>query len=78
MFVRLCWCNGHNSDRGVWSKCALKNAMEQNTMNVSTSTVPPNKNIPVRYICTGDDGFTFHLHKEDLSTIKSNHQKMNF
>ena len=58
MFVRLCWCNGHNSDRGVWSKCALKNALEQNTMNVPTSTVPSNKNIPVRCICTGDDGFT--------------------
>ena len=49
--------NGRNSDGGVWSKCALKNALEQNTLNVPTPIVLPGRNVPVPYACTGYDAF---------------------
>ena len=35
--------NGCNSDERVWSKCALKIIMEQNTLNVLTRTVLPGR-----------------------------------
>ena len=60
--------NGSNSDRGVWSKCALKSALEQTTVNIPTPTVLPGRNIPVPYV-------TFQPHDEALPSIKSNGQK---
>ena len=35
--------NGCNSDEGVWSKCTLKNILEQNTLNALTPTVLPGR-----------------------------------
>ena len=49
--------NGRNTDGGIWSKCALKNALEQNTLNVPTPTILPGRNVSVPYACTGDDAF---------------------
>ena len=49
--------NGGNSDREVWSKCELKNALEQNTLNVPIPTVLPGRKVPVLYVCTSDDAF---------------------
>ena len=46
--------DGRNSDGEIWSKCALKNALEQNTLNIPTSAVLPGRNDPVAYICTGE------------------------
>ena len=39
--------NGRNLDRIVWSKCALKNALEQNTLNVPTPTDFRGRNVLV-------------------------------
>ena len=47
--------NGCKSEGEIRSKCALKNVLEENTLNVSSSTVLPDRNAPVPYVCTGDD-----------------------
>ena len=36
--------NGCNSDERVWSKCTLKNILEQSTLNALTPTVLPGRN----------------------------------
>ena len=63
--------NDHISRRGVWSKCASKNASEQNTLIVPVPTVLAGRNVSVPYVCIGDDTF-------QLTTIKSNRQKTVF
>ena len=67
--------DGCNSDGGVWSKCELKNILEQNTLNVPTPTVPPGSNVPVQYLCTSDEIFPFftsimNLHPQSNLTVK--------
>ena len=48
---------GHKSDGGGWSKCALKNTLEQNTLNVPTPIVLPGRNVPVQYVCITNNTF---------------------
>ena len=49
--------NGRSSDVGVWIKCAFKNVLRRNTLNVPTPTVLAGRNIQVAYVCTGGDAF---------------------
>ena len=51
--------NGRNSDGGVWSKCALKDALGKNTLNIPRPTNLPGRKDLISYICTGDDAFPF-------------------
>lgn len=63
--------NDYIPHRGVWSKCASKNASEQNTLIVQVPTVLPGRNVSVLYVYIVDDTF-------QLTTIKSNRQKTIF
>ena len=49
--------NGRNSDGGVWSKCALKDALGKNTLNIPRPTNLPGRKDLISYVCTGDDAF---------------------
>ena len=49
--------NGRDTDGRAWSKCALKNDLEQNTLNVPTPTALPGRNMPLPYVCTGSNIF---------------------
>ena len=60
----------------VWSKCAFKNALEKNILNVSTPTVIPGRNVPVLYVCTDDDIFPLSTYM--MKPYPQSSQKRNF
>ena len=51
--------NGRVSDRTVWQKCSLKNALtaENNPLNIPQPRPLPGRRKPVLFVFTGDDGF---------------------
>ena len=54
--------NGRISDGGVWSKSALKSAIEVNTLNIPDAQQLPGTNVLVPYVVVADDAFPLSEH----------------
>lgn len=49
--------NGRISDGGVFNRCSLSTALEQNTLNIPPAKPLPNRDVPVPYMVVADDAF---------------------
>ena len=49
--------NGRNSDGGIWGRCPLKKALEENLLNIPEPKQLPDRIVKTPYVCTGDDAF---------------------
>ena len=63
------------TDGRIWNRCALKNALEQNTLNVPTPTILSGRNVPVQYVYTSDNVFPLYTymmkpHPQSNITVK--------
>ena len=56
MYVNV-GASGHTSDAGVWERCGLKTALEENKINIPSGTFLPFSNRQCPYVIVGDDAF---------------------
>ena len=49
--------NGKVSDGGVWNKCGLKAALENNTLNLPAPEPLPGREVPLPYVVVADEAF---------------------
>lgn len=49
--------NGRVSDGGVWAKCGLSRALEDNTLNIPPPEDLPGRQTPVPYVVVADEAF---------------------
>ena len=54
--------DGGNSEGGVWNEFALKNALEQYTLNFPNLAVIPGRNVPLPCVCAGDVAFPLSIY----------------
>lgn len=50
-------CNGRISDGGVFNRCSLSKALEENTLHIPRPKPLPNRNKPVPFVVVADDAF---------------------
>ena len=49
--------NGKTNDAGIWGRCGLKAALENNTVNLPAPKALPQREVPVPFVVVGDEAF---------------------
>lgn len=50
--------NGRASDRGIWGRCSLKEALDKNLLGVPPPSALPGTEYSFPFTLVGDEGFT--------------------